>query len=323
MKEQSVAVAHMLPIPEEIKDGLDFYWRRWRSHCQTVTLHLPDFENPEWHDQYMPAHSGISPRHAVSGVEIPIPYYYLKDRSYAKKALEDLVQSASIGGYGIIIDVGCRTSLTPCTVAAIHPRSIVIALDPRFGPHASYPNTLSGESYSNEYPYVAKLLAKQPIQDSAAFFFPANVHDHDIQRILKNSAWRVQIVAPNPDETGEESIYRIAESASAMVSPGGELIITGDGLSYGYEYLDSIFHPSNVYAPINQLRQSNPTNATLLSQYETYIAAPYSGDDVCRVFGIGDSRHFNSALPYITNQKTRSSCVASQPGVCMFLGKIE
>lgn len=313
-------------IPEGILDGLDFFWSRWGDKSRNISMHLPDFQNPQWHNQYLPQGYMYEskkryPNDEVQGRIIQIPYFDVQsDFRGDTSALRDLVYSASIGNFGIILDVGCGSSLTPVTVAAEHSGSIVIALDPYDRPDMIYPAANRRSSmYSNEFPYVAKLLSEKKISNSGAFYFPLNIHDNAVQSVLKECAWRVQMVAPDPEDEHGNSLLNLVFSSNSLVGPGGELMLTGDGS--GAYYLKSSLDPNSYTIYSQQGLALRNRLQELHDSYTSFNAYEYSGYDLCTIYGIGDSGWFHSSQSVYEGRRTSRNQYRTVPGVAIFSGK--
>lgn len=316
-------------IPEGLRDGLDFFWQRWGDKTSNISLQLPDFQNPQWQDQYLPqehpytSNTRLS-RDVVQGPRIKIPYFEVNsDLQTNMSALNDLIYSASIGNYGIILDVGCGQSLTPVTVAAEHAGSIVIALDPNDRPDLTYPavHRQSG-TYPKEYPYRAKLLSEKKISNSSAFYFPLNIHDIDVRTALQDSAWRVQMVAPDPEDKHGDSLLDLVFSSNSLVAPGGELILTGDGLRSGARHLQSRLDPNSYtpYAPEGLALRIRLQE--LHDSYTSFNTHEYSGYDLYTIYGIGDSGWFHTSQLAYEGRRSYRNQYRTVPGVAIFSGKI-
>jgi hypothetical protein len=317
-----------LVVPEDLAVGLHQFWSKWGSSTYSIALDLPDFASHDWEDQYHPRGylQGEEKKwqKEVQGDRIHVPYYKMEHgKANDVTILKDLIYSAQTGGYGVVIDVGCANSLTPLTVAGTVDQSIVIALDPYATPHDQYPDKYQRYvSHSSEYPYVTKLIMQQPIRNSGAFYFPLNVHDHAVQEVLSEVAWRVQLVSPNPEENRGRDLLDIIFSAAKMVGPGGEMLITGDGFLSGAYTLNNKLQVDSYTTRSSSGQLMRDRLRELHNAFDSFHTLEFTGSDLYRMYGIGDSGWFQTARPVVNGvREKRDAMVGHPPGVAIFRGK--
>ena len=224
------------------------------------------------------------------------PYFRLAKKGNETTILQDLVAATQISGDGLIVEVGCGESLSPLTTAQLHNQSTVIALDPYSHPLNYYPD-----------------VGERRQSGNCAFFFPLSVTDVNVQTIMKETAWRVQLVAPE-HKPRHKHLLRLIAAAAELVAPGGEMIVTGDGFKSGSRELKRLFD-LKTFSP---LTESFRLASTLKQTFDTFNIYDLRAEDLWRLYGVS-GRWFSPVT--LTGETREIWNGRHKPGIAVLGGK--